>query len=417
MKDLTDSHGSINILSEGGWKNVVFISVDNFVEISGTNLNALLKGLFLLFSLDGTPFLPGAPAYWEDIVPASFTCLNQLCTMEEIMSRVFQLLVIYNSNQSKLNLSLLQGAVWFLHYWINQFSDFISEKEKLIFHIYLKSLLKALLSNSYLFKEDFIRLLRNVVSCVQNQLFPHKEFLREPNILISEGAWDGNEILSGKDRSAALKAEFSQMPKIKLEIFGADLLFDSDEDENDDNSIQPTTKENLTNLTEKIISYPLARVSKGINLLDSDSIQLLEMDTMELARQWTLLDHEIFKLIPFNELLCSCFSTSSAEQQPNNKLFDNIRLNGMKKLVDQFNAASLWVSNAILLGESMQERARSITKFIHLANEFHKLGNFHGLMVILTALQQGCITRLVNTFSVVGKSDLSTLNSLKVIFR
>jgi hypothetical protein len=68
-----------------------------------------------------------------------------------------------------------------------------------------------------------------------------------------------------------------------------------------------------------------------------------------------------------------------------------------------------------LAPESPQERAAMIIKFIHLAVELQKLGNFHGLMAVLTALLQGCISRLLISFDLIAKADIQQLSMLKVL--
>lgn len=411
MSDFTDSHGAISLLDESDWKNIVFSSSEKSIEIAGTNLNSLLKGLFFLFSKENIS-LPGGSICWEDIVPATFSCLNQLSSVEEIMTRVVQLLSHLRASPSGELFALVNGAIWFLWYWVHQYHEFIYEKEKIILHSYLKLIQKSLLIQP-LTDPNFLITVQNLISCSFFSTTMRIQHYCEPNIYLSAGNWDGSEVLTAKDRSEALKAELSKMPKLKLEIFGADNLFDDDDDdEESENQIdQKNTEESITEAVV-VNPFPVSRVKKDIPLLNVESLNILDLDTTEIARQWTLVDHEIFQLLPMHDVLQGCFSS----QQPGEKTFENVVLSAIKKMVDQFNAASLWVTNAILCTQSPQDRAAVISKFIHISKEFHKLGNFHGLMVILTALQQGCIARLAISYDLIPKSDISTLNSLKVRF-
>lgn len=434
----TDSHGSLDLHDEIDWKNVSFSSSEKTIEINGANLNSLLKGLFLLFSKgEFADSLPGGIACWEEIVQPTFICLNQICTMEEILGRICFLFskIVHEKEESgggkggirdrkqtnlSLNLSLFQGSIWFLWYWVIQFHDFIQEKEKFILFSYCKILFASVSLFSKLFPMDFLQLFPSLMeflskNCLtmSNEKFAH---FQEPNFFQIEGNWDGNEILTTKDKVAALKSELSKGPKIKFEIFGADNLFDDDSDDDDENNNNNDKNKNLneTESQEPIIHFPQSRILQGISLLSLRETSILEFDAMELARQWTIIDHQLFKQIPIYEILQSCFSTNALNQDITTKLLENMKANGIRKLVDQFNASSLWVTSLILSGPTPADRANTLTKFIKIAHELHKLGNFHALMIILTAIQQGCIARLLISFDMIPKTELTTLNSLKV---
>jgi hypothetical protein len=86
---------------------------------------------------------------------------------------------------------------------------------------------------------------------------------------------------------------------------------------------------------------------------------------------------------------------------------------GARRFIDRFNASSLWVTHAILSRDSPEERGAVVSQFIRLAVYMLDLCNFNGLMAILTALQQGCISRLVITFTTVAKSEKVQLARLQ----
>jgi hypothetical protein len=435
---MTDSHGSLDVFCEVDWRNLSFSKSDKKkIELNGANLNSLLKGLFLLFgSPNENKNLPGGIEVWEEIVEPTFVCLNQICSVDDFLSRIFEIInKLIESNiapsssssvsqqQKKKKIStVLTGGIWFLWYWINSFSDFLSDREKILLSVGLKTLRNAINSSSIMLEHIDKTIQKNIDKIIEklrrNPLGKVSRFAVEPNFSFVEGTWDETSIatpLTAKEKTEVLKKELSKGPKLKLEIFGGDLLLDDDSDEDDDEEEEEEVKKE-ENEESKIITFPISRIKKGQSLLKPID-DILSLDIIELARQWTLVDHELFQSISLSDILVNSFSSSSAIASSfyeNDKIFENIKGTGFRKLVDRFNASSLYITQAVLTGNSIEERAKTLSFFISLANEFHKLGNFHGLMVILTALQQGCISRMTATFDLVSKEDLTIMNNLKV---
>jgi hypothetical protein len=436
---MTDSHGSLDIFCEVDWRNLSFSKSDKKkIELNGANLNLLLKGLFLLFgSPNENQNLPGGIEVWEEIVEPTFVCLNQICSVDDFLSRIFEIInKLIESNiapsssssvsqqQKKKKIStVLTGGIWFLWYWINSFSDFLSDREKILLSVGLKTLRNAINSSSIMLEHIDKTIQKNIDKIIEklrrNPLGKVSPFAVEPNFSFVEGTWDETSIaapLTAKEKTEVLKKELSKGPKLKLEIFGGDLLLDDDSDEDDDEEEEEEVEKEGNEESKKVITFPISRIKKGQSLLKPID-DILSLDIIELARQWTLVDHELFQSISLSDILVNSFSSSSAIASSfyeNDKIFENIKGTGFRKLVDRFNASSLYITQAVLTGNSVEERAKTLSFFISLANEFHKLGNFHGLMVILTALQQGCISRMTATFDLVSKEDLSIMNNLKV---
>jgi hypothetical protein len=87
---------------------------------------------------------------------------------------------------------------------------------------------------------------------------------------------------------------------------------------------------------------------------------------------------------------------------------------GARAFIDRFNALSAWVTFAVLNHADIDERAKKVAYFIKLAGHLSELANFNGLMIVLTALQQGCIARLKYTFEMVPKAEKAKLAMLQV---
>ena len=87
---------------------------------------------------------------------------------------------------------------------------------------------------------------------------------------------------------------------------------------------------------------------------------------------------------------------------------------GAKGFVDRFNAMSSWVTFSILKDPHANTRASTIGFFAKVASALLGLSNYNGVMVVLTALQQGSVARLKRTWELVTKADKLKLAQMQV---
>jgi len=420
-----DSQGNLNVFFDETWENLTSTIRGKRHEITGSNLNTLLKGMILLFGqgeLKDKDFEGGIYA-WEEIVEPAFISLPHLC-IEEITARFIYLqrasLMGHNPIASNI---IFEGTISFLYFWIVHYKYYLHESNYiLLLSIVAPLLLQISRVEKLYLSATVMERLEHLKSCyfVQKataqchlQMFPYyqplHERLIEPNVAFIEGKWNGKILVEQKEH---LKAKMASLPQIKLEIFGADMLVDNMSDEEEENA-------NITSLPnngpdEQSISCPISRIPTGFSLLQSPfslAKNLLDLDISEIARQWTLVDYFLFRELSLHSLVSSCYTTNKNQSKP--KLHESIKYGGIKKAVDRFNIASIWISTQVMMGRTPQHRAHLISKFIELATEFLKLRNFHGLMTVLTALQQGCMSRLVISFDLVPAADITQLNDLK----
>jgi hypothetical protein len=109
-----------------------------------------------------------------------------------------------------------------------------------------------------------------------------------------------------------------------------------------------------------------------------------DIDTTELARQMTLLDHELYTEIRSSELL----------RQAWNKAHLKHRSPRVLETIQRFNSVSLWVSGTIVRAETLRERVRVMERFIALATQLRHLQNFNSMMAILSGLNNSAVFRV-----------------------
>jgi len=87
--------------------------------------------------------------------------------------------------------------------------------------------------------------------------------------------------------------------------------------------------------------------------------------------------------------------------------------NGIDLVIARFNVVVKWVVSEIVLTKSRTERARAITKFIHIASHSLRLKNYASTYQITLALLSTDITRLKRTWYLVPTSEKTNLGRLE----
>lgn len=110
----------------------------------------------------------------------------------------------------------------------------------------------------------------------------------------------------------------------------------------------------------------------------------MDANDAEVARQLTLIESNLFSKIQTSELL----------NQAWNKLELKWRAQNVLEMISRINKVSFWVSNTILLQNLLQDRIKTIEKFINVALELKKMNNYNSLMAIIAGLNMAPINRL-----------------------
>ena len=133
-------------------------------------------------------------------------------------------------------------------------------------------------------------------------------------------------------------------------------------------------------------------------------ISILDFDPLELARQFTIKESQIFCSILPEELLASEWTKKTGSMAVN--------VRAMSRL--STDLANL-VADSILQVEDPKKRATMIKQWVKIANKFFDLANYHSLMAIVCSLSQSTITRLKRTWEVVPTKTKTTLEHLKSV--
>ncbi|KAL8816799.1 MAG: hypothetical protein Q9223_004251 [Gallowayella weberi] len=155
---------------------------------------------------------------------------------------------------------------------------------------------------------------------------------------------------------------------------------------------------------------PAAIINKQqMNLLKSwkysgATISILDFDPVELARQFTLKESQIFCSILPEELLATEWTKKSSSMAVN--------VRAMSRL--STDLANL-VADSILAPEDHKKRATIIKQWVKIANNCLDLENYDSLMAIICSLNSSTILRLKRTWDQISSKTKAKLETLKEV--
>jgi hypothetical protein len=129
-------------------------------------------------------------------------------------------------------------------------------------------------------------------------------------------------------------------------------------------------------------SPPPSKIPKDINKMD-----IISLDSKEVARQITLLDWELFENLKPSEFLNKAWSHPILKQKAENVL----------KMIHRFNDLSKWTVYSILNYPVLKKRVKAYSKFVDIAYELYEMNNFNGAISISAGLNNTAIYRLKKT--------------------
>lgn len=122
-------------------------------------------------------------------------------------------------------------------------------------------------------------------------------------------------------------------------------------------------------------------------------------DTVELARQITLIDVQLLRKIKPHEWLHQGWMKGKSINIIN--------------FINRFNQMSGWFSTMVVLGESKELRAALITRLINLALACQDLNNYNCILQIVTALSSTSCSRLLQTWQLIDPGTLRQFEKLQ----
>lgn len=134
------------------------------------------------------------------------------------------------------------------------------------------------------------------------------------------------------------------------------------------------------------------------------SISILDFDPLELARQFTIKESQIFCSILPEELLATEWMKKSGSMAVNVRQMSRLS-------TDLTNL----VADCVLQLDDPKKRAVVIKQWVKIANQLLDLANYDSLMAIICALDSSTILRLKRTWELVSAKTKARLEHLKSV--
>ncbi|KAJ7645574.1 ras guanine nucleotide exchange factor domain-containing protein [Mycena polygramma] len=127
----------------------------------------------------------------------------------------------------------------------------------------------------------------------------------------------------------------------------------------------------------------------------SHDLRLLDIEPIELARQLTIMESQMYQRITPVDCL-----QRAREQRADN--IDNITI-----VIQTSNKIALWIAESILSKGDLRRRVRAIERIISVADHCRRLTNFSTMTSIIAGLNTPPIRRLKRTWAQVSKRYLA----------
>ncbi|KAG7878067.1 hypothetical protein KL937_004215 [Ogataea polymorpha] len=136
----------------------------------------------------------------------------------------------------------------------------------------------------------------------------------------------------------------------------------------------------------------------GKTLRNTNKLRLRDIDSMEFARQITLIQFELFNKIDKFDLLARSYRFSRIFKHP-----EPVGSKSIANFVRNCNVITHFVIYMILRQRDIQARAENIKYFIIVADKLLRLRNYSSMTAIISGLSSTSISRLKKTWVLVPK--------------
>lgn len=155
-----------------------------------------------------------------------------------------------------------------------------------------------------------------------------------------------------------------------------------------------------------IIETGESSISEAPKNVSLRQVTILDVDPDELARQLTVLEHELFRSISLHEFYCQAWSHKTSK----NKLAPNL-----VKFIRYFNHVATGAASEVVRQTNIKARVSVLKKFIYVAHTCIKWANYNTCFEIVAGLNLGPITRLKRTWKALPKKYWDVWNELNQI--
>jgi hypothetical protein len=162
------------------------------------------------------------------------------------------------------------------------------------------------------------------------------------------------------------------------------------------------------------LDYPVAIKEPPANAAVPTHLPfILAFDSEVLAQQFTLIEKDALNEVDWKELIEMRWRNSHTNSRSWVDFLRNSDARGVEVVVARFNIMVKWAVSEIVLTQNVEERARCIIKFLHIAAHCRRYRNFATLSQIAIALTSTEVARLSKTWALLPPSDMQTMREVE----
>ncbi|KAF2012164.1 ras GEF [Aaosphaeria arxii CBS 175.79] len=142
---------------------------------------------------------------------------------------------------------------------------------------------------------------------------------------------------------------------------------------------------------------------------------IMAYDSEVLAQQFTIVEKDALDEIDWKELIELRWKQSSPQIRDWVQYLRTQEARGVDVVIARFNLVVKWAVSECLLTENIEERARCIVKYIHIASHARRLRNYATMYQITIALLSADVSRLKRTWSMIPAAEMQTMRELEAL--